>query len=42
VRNLEDYTFALRKRKPGDVVEIVVVREGRQVTLSATLEKRGE
>ena len=42
VRNLEDYTFALRKRKPGDVVEIVVVREGQQVTLSATLEKRGE
>jgi len=42
VRNLEDYTFALRKRKPGDVVEVVVVREGQQVTLSATLEKRTE
>ena len=42
VRNLEDYTFALRKRKPGDVVEVIVVREGKQVTLSATLEKRGE
>lgn len=31
----------LRDHKPGDVVEIVVVREGREVTLPVTLQSRG-
>ena len=40
VENLEDYTYALRRHKPGDEVKVVVLRDGKRVTLQAVLEKR--
>ncbi len=41
IRNIYDFTYALEEHKPGDVVELVVVREGAELTLSATLKGRG-
>ncbi|MCB1219207.1 MAG: M28 family peptidase [Planctomycetales bacterium] len=41
IRNIYDFTYALEEHKPGDVVEIVVVREGVELTLSAELKGRG-
>ena len=41
VTDLQSYTDALRSRKPGDVVEVVVLRDGRRVVLTATLRARG-
>ncbi len=40
VRTLEDFTFALRGRRPGDRVEVTVVREGAESRLQAVLEER--
>jgi hypothetical protein len=40
VRTLEDFTFALRGRRPGDRVEVTVVREGAERRLDAVLEER--
>lgn len=40
VLNLQDFTFVLRDHKPGDEVEIVVKRAGKELTLRATLGKR--
>ncbi len=40
IKDIESYTLALGSKKPGDQVEIVVVREGRDVTLKATLTER--
>jgi peptidase M28-like protein/PDZ domain-containing protein len=40
VRTLEDFTFALRGRRPGDRVEVVVVREGAEQRFDAVLEER--
>ncbi len=40
IANLYDYTYALRARKPGDVVPIEVRRGDAIVTVTATLEKR--
>jgi len=40
IANLYDYTYALRDKKVGDVVEIQVDRAGEIVTVYATLEKR--
>lgn len=40
VDNIYDYTFALRSRKPGQQVRITVKRDGREVTLAATLGRR--
>jgi membrane-associated protease RseP (regulator of RpoE activity) len=40
VRTLEDFTFALRSRRPGDRVEVTVVREGAERRLDAVLEER--
>jgi membrane-associated protease RseP (regulator of RpoE activity) len=40
VRTLEDFTFALRGRRPGDRVEVAVEREGAARRLDATLEER--
>jgi len=40
VRSLEDLTFALRGKRPGDRVAVVVVRDGRRRELEATLEER--
>ncbi|MGH7774589.1 MAG: M28 family peptidase [Candidatus Binatia bacterium] len=41
VQNLEDLTFALRSKKPGERVEIVVLRQGKPLTLQAVLGSRG-
>jgi membrane-associated protease RseP (regulator of RpoE activity) len=40
VRTLDDLTFALRSRRPGDRVDVVVVRDGREAQMSAVLEER--
>jgi hypothetical protein len=40
VRTLEDFTFALRGRRPGDRVEVAVERGGATQRLEATLEER--
>jgi Zn-dependent M28 family amino/carboxypeptidase len=41
VADLEEYSRLLYSHKPGDVVPIVVVRDGQRVTLTATLGTRG-
>ncbi len=41
VTDLETYSQALYAHKPGDVVRVVVIRDGQRVTLSVTLGKRG-
>ncbi|HVP38560.1 MAG TPA: M28 family peptidase [Candidatus Saccharimonadales bacterium] len=41
VGNLEDYFYALSARKPGDVVQIELLRDGKPMTLTATLGRRG-
>jgi hypothetical protein len=41
VRDLYEYTDAIRAHKPGDVVEVVVDRSGQRLKLTATLGKRG-
>jgi hypothetical protein len=40
VKTLEDFTFALRGRRPGETVEFSVVRGGAERRLRATLEER--
>ena len=40
VRTLEDLTFQLRARRPGDEVQVVVVRDGREQTVRAVLSER--
>lgn len=40
VKNIYDFTHDLGKYKPGDVVTIVVKRNGTEVSLQATLEAR--
>jgi len=40
INDLYDYTEALRAHQPGDTVEIVVLRDGAEVTLQATLGTR--
>ena len=40
IRNIYDYTYALGERKPGDVVTLVVKREGKDVPLEMTLGTR--
>jgi hypothetical protein len=40
VRTLDDMTFALRGRRPGDRVEVVVVRDGQEHQVEAVLEER--
>ena len=42
VKTLEDLTFALRARRPGDEVEVVVLRDGRERTVRAVLAERSE
>jgi S1-C subfamily serine protease len=41
VQNLEDLVSLLRAKKPGDEVEIVVLRTGVALTLRTTLRARG-
>jgi len=40
VSDLYAYTYALRAHRPGDEVEIIVMRDGERVTLTATLGER--
>jgi len=42
IANLEDFDSALRKYKIGDKVKVVVKRDGKEVELEVTLEKRKE
>jgi hypothetical protein len=42
VKTLEDLTFALRARRPGDEVEVVVLRDGRERAVRAVLAERSE
>jgi len=41
VKDIYDYTNALQKHKPGDTVQVVVMRDGQRVTLTAVLGRRG-
>jgi aminopeptidase YwaD len=41
VKDIYDYTDAIGTHKPGDVVEVIVMRAGSRLALSATLAKRG-
>jgi len=41
VKDLYEYSDALYSRKPGDVVQVVVLRGGERLTLTATLGRRG-
>jgi C-terminal processing protease CtpA/Prc len=41
IQNIDDLTGALSSRKPGDEVEIVVLRMNQPLTLKATLRSRG-
>jgi hypothetical protein len=40
VENLYDFTYALQSKKPGDVVEVVVERDGKKLRVNVTLEMR--
>lgn len=40
IKNLYDFTDALRRHKPGDVVEVTVLRDGKPVKASVKLEQR--
>jgi hypothetical protein len=40
ISTLEDMAFALRKYKPGQVVDVVVLRDGQRLTFKATLAQR--
>jgi hypothetical protein len=40
IKTLYDFTFALREKKPGDRVEVVVLRDGKQVKASVELTNR--
>ncbi|MCU1341873.1 MAG: peptidase, partial [Candidatus Acidoferrum typicum] len=40
IKNLYDFTDALRRSKVGDVIEVKVMREGKPVTASVKLEQR--
>jgi S1-C subfamily serine protease len=40
IKNLYDFTDALRRGKVGDVVQVTVLRAGKEVTAAVTLEQR--
>lgn len=40
IKNLYDFTYALKAHKPGQTVPVVVVREGNELSVTVTLEKR--
>jgi hypothetical protein len=40
IADIYAYTYALRDKKPGDVVKVVVERDGRRLTMTAVLEQR--
>jgi S1-C subfamily serine protease len=37
IKNLMDFTYMLRTHKPGETVEVVVIRGGNEVTVPVTL-----
>jgi len=41
IANLYDMTYALQDHKPGDTIDVVVLRDGQRVTLHVTLGSRG-
>jgi Tol biopolymer transport system component len=41
IENLYDMTYALQDHKPGETIDVVVLRDGKRVTLRATLGTRG-
>ena len=41
IENLYDMTYALQDHKPGQTIDVVVLRNGQRMTLSATLATRG-
>jgi PDZ domain/Peptidase family M28 len=40
IANIQDFTYQLRKRRPGDTVEVVVLRDGQEVAAQVTLVPR--
>lgn len=40
VQNLQDFTFVLRRKKPGDTVRVVVLRDGKPLEVECLLERR--
>jgi Tol biopolymer transport system component len=42
IDNLYDVTYVLRDHRPGDVIDVVVLRDGERLRLGATLGRRGE
>lgn len=40
IKNLYDFTDALRRSKVGDVVDVKVMRDGQPLSVSVTLEQR--
>jgi len=40
IQNLYDFTYALRSKKPGDVVPVVVKRNGQDLKVDVNLEAR--
>jgi hypothetical protein len=40
IQNLYDYTYALREKRPGDVVVVKVLRDGKAFEVKVTLEQR--
>jgi hypothetical protein len=40
IQNLYDFTYALRGKKPGDVVKVKVIRDGQPLEVEVTLERR--
>src|SRR5206468_7769583 len=41
IENLYDMTYALQDHKPGETMDVVVIRNGERTTLRATLGQRG-
>jgi len=41
ITGLYDLSFVLKEKKPGDEVEVVVIRDGESITLKAQLARRG-
>ena len=40
IKNLYDFTDALRRSKVGDVVQVTVIRDGKSMTVPVKLEQR--
>ena len=40
IRNLEEFTYALQGKQPGDIVPVVVMRDGKEVQVSVKLARR--